>query len=244
MSMECLDYGASLICHPPESFNAVRFAVESRARIISPGTGEFRDYYQCASCKSENTFEGRPLFKAENYDFLPVVGPEGLLIFRRHAYCTEHYRESCGFKSAWGAPVMKLSAPGVVQSLPDGASIVRATLAGLPIVARTEIASEKTGMKAVIEYPVKTMNANSETNSWQIDTGPVLFPDLESDYEREIERFSLAFIALCDFEYAEFVTEQSVAILKDGEEAARVYHYSGPVGFSAKNELFALGGKF
>jgi len=31
------------------------------------------DYYQCASCKSENTFAERDLFQKDNYDFLPVL---------------------------------------------------------------------------------------------------------------------------------------------------------------------------
>ncbi len=74
-SMIPLDYGRSfLIGRAPA--NEVRFWVESRTRLIDAERGTSEDYLQVGSCKSENTFAERDLFHADNYDFLPVFGPE------------------------------------------------------------------------------------------------------------------------------------------------------------------------
>ena len=48
--------------------------------------------YQCASCKSENTFAPKDLFHKENYDFLPIFGPEDGVIFRRKATLNKDYK--------------------------------------------------------------------------------------------------------------------------------------------------------
>ena len=80
-----LDYGRSFICHvAPE--NSVRFWIESRTRIIDEKTGSATDYYQCGSCKSEDTFAKKNLLKEDNYDFLPIFGDGQILIFRRHSF--------------------------------------------------------------------------------------------------------------------------------------------------------------
>ena len=57
----CLDYGTSFVCNSAP-FNAVRFWIESRTTIIDDAAGVSTEFYQCASCKSENTFAHKDLF--------------------------------------------------------------------------------------------------------------------------------------------------------------------------------------
>ena len=54
-TIECLDYGRSFTCST-ETFNAVRFWVESRTILYDDEAKTKRVIYQCGSCKSENTF--------------------------------------------------------------------------------------------------------------------------------------------------------------------------------------------
>ena len=83
--MTPLDYGRSFILgNGPQ--NEVRFWVESRTRIIDEETGQRRDYVQTGSCKSEDTFAAKNLFYQDNYDFLPIFGPDDGIIFRRKAH--------------------------------------------------------------------------------------------------------------------------------------------------------------
>ena len=42
----------------------------------------------------------------------------------------------------------------------------------------TQVRNEETGLQAIMEYPVKTMNTNRANDIYQVDTGPVAFPDL------------------------------------------------------------------
>lgn len=135
--LRCLDYGRSFICGTA-SFNAVRFWVESRTTISDASTGESVDYYQCGSCKSENTFAERDLFHADNYDFLPILGAGEWLIFRRPARISEEYKRIQKVEDVWGPPDLKLKfAPA--RELSTWEAIRDATAAGLPLVTRTEM---------------------------------------------------------------------------------------------------------
>jgi len=239
--MKCLDYGRSFICHPPESENAVRFWVESRTTIVDEDGGKSTDYYQCGSCKSEDTFAPKDLFLEDNYDFLPIYGDGDLLVFRRRAYLNDNYREITGYKTAWGKPILKLvdAEPTVVLDTPQ--KVLEATLSAVPIVARTEIRNSKSRLRAVMEYPVKTMNTNVQRGIYQVDTGPVAFPDLERVYESQIDCLSLAFVAFNRADSADFVIEQPTPVMEQGKEITRVYHYSARVTLKATNTLLSAG---
>src|SRR5688572_7576436 len=89
--LDVIEYGRSfLVCRWPH--NQVRFWIESRTRFIDEDRGVVEDYYQCASCKSEDTFAKKDLFQADNYDFLPIFGPELGVIFRRRAWLNPNYK--------------------------------------------------------------------------------------------------------------------------------------------------------
>jgi hypothetical protein len=235
----CLDYGRSFICGTA-SFNAVRFVIESRTTIVDPRTGRAADYYPCASCKSENTFAPKDLFQKENYDFLPVLGEGHWLVFRRRAAASPSYRQLRKVEDLWGPPNLKLVEAGQVTVLDTWEKIRDATACGLPLVARTEIAGHE-GIRAVIEYPVKTMNISLEKKLYQVDTGPIAFPDLSTPCDPQIECLRLAFVAFNAPDFADFIVEQPTPIVEGGKQVAEVHHYSNPFSLPAKNTLLAVG---
>lgn len=235
-----LDYGLSYICHSAE-FNSVRFWVESRTRIIDERSGRQTDYQQCASCKSENTFAERDLFRKDNYDFLPVFGEGQVLIFRRPAGMSDRYRQVSRCEDVWGPPILRLRQARIVKRLDTWQRIFDATCAGLPIVAQTEIRNDQTALRAIMEYPVKTMNICPGSRMYQVDTGPLAFPDLARGCEPQIDCFSLAYVAFNASTFSDFVVEQPTAIGRSGEEVCSIYHYSNPYSLRADNRLFALG---
>ena len=240
LKMRPLDYGLSFICHTA-AFNAVRFWVESRTRIINDKAKTATDYYQCASCKSEHTFAEKDLFQQDNYDFLPILGGGHWLIFRRHVGVRETYRTLTSPEKLWGEPIMKLREAKEVTVLDTWEAIRDDTADAIPIVTQTEIANPETGLRAIIECPVKTMNISLEDRLYQVDTGPVAYPDLAKTCESEIDCLSLAFIALNAPGFADFVVEQPTPIIADDAKAAQTYHYSSPFSLPAKNLVLALG---
>ena len=237
--MDIIDYGRSFVCTTAD-LNSPRFRVESRCRIMDDRTGDFEDYVQCASCKSEHTFAEKGLFTEDNYDFLPVFGERHGVIFRRKAWLNENYKSIVASEGMWDGPVFHLVEPASVRVLESTAEIRRATHECLPIVAQTEIANEQTQLRAVIECPVKTMNIHDERDLYQVDTGPVIFPDIARRHEPAVEGFSLAFVAFNAPHFADFVIEAPTPIHRENNEVARVHHYSERKSLTARNTLYAI----
>ena len=73
----CLDFSYSFIAGAGP-LCAIRFVVESTCTVFDDTQGTAKVYYQCASCKSEDTFgrgteaSGNNLFQDPNYDFCPL----------------------------------------------------------------------------------------------------------------------------------------------------------------------------
>lgn len=237
--MPPLDYGLSFICHSAV-VNSVRFWVESRTRIIDDRTGTWTDFYQCGSCKSENTFAERDLFMKENYDFLPVFGGEDVLVFRRPASLSERYRTIKKAVEMWGEPEMKLQEGGRVMELTEWNAIASATADAIPLVAQTEVANTETRLRAIMEFPVKTMNIDPEKKRYQVDTGTIALPDLTIHANPLIDALRLAFVAFNTADFADFIIEQPIAITGDNGSNCQTYHYSNPVSMPSKNRIFAV----
>ena len=236
--MTCLDYGRSFICNTA-SFNAVRFWVESRTVLMD---GEQRiEFYQCGSCKSENTFAKENLFAVENYDFLPILGDGYWLVFRRTAKLNPTYRSLKKMEDIWGPANLKLREARQLSVLETWEQIRDATAAATPIVSRTEIQDATTGLKAIIECPVKTMNISLDKMLYQVDTGPIALPDLSKRYEPRIDSLRLAFVAFNAPHFADFVIEQPTKVIEEEQERCQIHHYSGPISLKAKNTLLAVG---
>ena len=232
--MTPLDYGRSfLIGNGPE--NEVRFWVESRTRIIDETSGQREDYVQVGSCKSEHTFAKDNLLHEDNYDFLPVFGPEWSVVYRRHANLRDSYREIRRSEEWWNGQQYHLIVGSDVEELTSDAAVREATYDSVPIVAQTQVWNEETGLQAIMEYPVKTMNTNRANDIYQVDTGPVAFPDLSQRHARHVDALSLAFVVFNAPHFADFVLEAPTRV---GDE--QVYHYSKLVSLAAVNRLYAV----
>ncbi|NKB68897.1 MAG: hypothetical protein GKR89_17665 [Candidatus Latescibacteria bacterium] len=237
--MQPLDYGHSmLIGNGPE--NEVRFWVESRTLIIDEESGHSEQYVQAGSCKSEHTFAEKDLFHADNYDFLPIFGPKWSIVYRRWADCRDQYKECKLSQQLWNGQQYRLVEGAGARLLEDHEAILAATHRWEPIVAQTEIWNEATRQRAIVEYPVKTLNTNRQGPvHYQVDSGPVVFPDLTRRWERVVEGMSLAFVAFNAPHFADFVLEGPTSIGPQGQDAA-VHHYSHLLTLEAKNRLYAL----
>ncbi len=180
------------------------------------------------------------MFYEDNYDFTPIFGPEYGLVFRRYAYLNEMYRRTPEAATMWGGQRYSLKEPIDCRLLNTNEEIRVATIADDLLVAQTEISNLDLGLRAIIEYPVKTMNIHNERNLYQVDTGPVLLPDLSKHYERIVDAIQLAYVAFNVPQFADFVVEQPTAIVEDGEEVAKIHHYSGLISLPANNRVFAM----
>ena len=214
----------------PIEQNDVRLQVESLVRLYDAEASPTRTIYQCAACKAENTFDAAgpgDLFKRPNYDFVPVACGSELLIFRRGLLAADGgYRSYYPYMPAFGDLREHIVAARGVERLTDFRAVAEASSAGTPIIGRTVLADSGTGLRAELEYPVKTINIRYRPDVYQFDTGPVLFPDLGVRREVWADYLSLAFLA---YEtrtdgYADFVIESPVPV-GPAPGAPRVMHY-------------------
>ena len=235
--MECIDYGRSFLAGKAP-WNSVRFWIESRTRVVDERSGAVEDYYQCGSCKSEDTFAEKNLFYDDNYDFLPVFGPRWGVVFRRRAHLNENYRSCVEVEKLWDGQDYHVVVSKGARTLQTNAEIREACAAWLPLVSRTEIEAKDAGLRVIVECPVKTINIHSEKDLYQVDTGPVALPDLAERHEPVVAGFSLAFIAFNRPDTAYLVIEAPTPI--EGGKAAMVYHYSKLVDLPARNTLLAV----
>ncbi len=238
-AIQCLDYGRSFICNT-STMNAVRFWVESRTILYDDRAGTNLVIYQCGSCKSERTFAKDNLLAEDNYDFMPIYGGEDMLILRRHVDARDGYRQLRKVNDVWGEPILRLHYGKTVKELNTFEEIRDVTATDTPLAAQTEIANEETGLRCVMEYPIKTMNISIDKSIWQVDTGPIAFPDLTKRFDPPVDSVRLAFAVFNAPHFCDFVIEQPTPIERDGEEVCRVYHYSNPVSFPAKNRVLAV----
>ena len=233
-----LDYGRSFLIGNGPS-NEVRFWAESRTRIIDEETGESEDYLQCGSCKSEDTFAEKDLFSEDNYDFLPIFGPEYGIVFRRKAWLNPGYKSIVPAQELWNGQDYHLVEDADAQELETNEAVLQATYDFAPVVSQTEIRSEDTKLRAIIECPVKTLNTNRERCVYQVDTGPVAFPDLTQRHERHADGICLAFVAFNVPHFADFVVEVATRI-GEGESACAIHHYSERLSLPAVNRVYAV----
>ena len=168
----------------------------------------------------ENTFGEGDLTKVPTYDFSPIFARDEYRAIRlflnrlgeSHVLLKDS-EDTVRFQIVQGEK------PAVLREYRD---VVRATLEGRPIIGRMEIAFRGGKMRAIIDYPVKTMNTCVKKGIFQVDSGPVLYPDLESPHNRTIETFKKAFVICRTFDTSELALLTPTFILDGVKEASRI----------------------
>lgn len=230
---------------PPYSLNNARIQLECCCEVTEKSTGWNDKYVLGASCKTERVGVERDIWTKPNSDFVPIFSSSGFLNLKTYAQAGQDvdlYPPGSGKQTDRQTGLHEevfdstridiVDRPGVILNSPR--EIVEATLANHPLTARTRIESER--YVAVIEYPVKTMNANERDDVYQTDTGPVLYPDLTAEPEDMLSRFELAFAAFNCFDWVELLVRTETEITED----VSVYHYSRAERHESQNEIIQL----
>lgn len=236
--MKTCDFSRSFITFVTKNHtNNARIQVESRCEIVDQERGNSETYYLVASCKGEDTYGKGMLFFVPNYDFCMIYSSNDFMIIRTY-HNAELDNRTVGDNRGHFLDVhfhIKMIEGNIIDNVDE---IVKFTLANYPLNGRTEISDDSGKLRAIIEFPIKTMNVNDQTLMYQVDTGPILLPNFESKKERMVERFDLAYIAYNRTDEAYFVVLEPTPI-KDGSPD-KVSHYSKVFGTKAKNSIIAL----
>ena len=236
--MKTCDFGRSFVTFVTRGRgNNARIQVEARCEMTD-AQGAVEEYFLVASCKGEDTYGKGVLFLDPNYDFCAIFSRKEFMIIRVGAPYVNKNTIAANADRFDDVLFDIKMADGEVLS-PD-AAVVKATLAGRVVNGRTEIADKAEKRRAMIEFPVKTMNVNDINNIYQVDTGPILLPDFEAKKERAVECFQQAFVAYNKADEAYFVIQEPIPASPDQPNGPKVGHYSRIVRMDAKNSVIAL----
>lgn len=227
--MNACDFGRSFATFTLEGrANNARIQVEAICDL-----GDTR-YVLVASCKSEDTYADDDLFYESNYDFCVIYSATEYQIVRVRLPLGDDWREAGLIADRFeGVSIDLADAPA--RECADPREIVEATLANDPMVCVTELLDETGAICARLEYPVKTMNVNDQRFSYQVDTGPIIVPDLTRTVELEVQRLDLAFVAWNRLDRAELIVQQPTLV---GEQIAG--HYSEIRKCAARNSMWRV----
>jgi hypothetical protein len=229
----------------PITRNQVRIPVECRCEVTNPQTGATTQYVLGASCKTEKVNVDRDVWLIPNADFCVVSSDQTFLIIKRfeqldvdvptESNMARPARRQVGESDgAWTRHSRNLHmVAGRQLELPD--QVITTTLANRPLTSRTEFVLPD-GQLVMIEYPVKTINVSERDRYYQVDTGPVLFPDLSIGHESFVGNFRLAYIAHNCADWAEIIVNVPTPVAK----GISVDHYSQPVRLETRNSMIEL----
>jgi hypothetical protein len=227
--------------------NSARILFEARCTVTNADTGEQDVFYLSNPCRSEWMYRDEEIFVLPNGDFRAIHSATRYRAMRRPLTEDDPVDEARRNRpsdlptaSFIGYDLVTRALPHVTP-LTTEAAIIAAIQAGESLVGRSEIWDEGGQVRATLDYPIKTINFNSEPARVQVDTGPLLLPDFAATDEHWIDRIVLAHIGYNTFDRAEFIIQRPTPIEREGRTVATVLHYAEVRVQAARHTLFSAG---
>lgn len=234
---------------PPFTLNNARFPLECVLRLSQPVAqgGKTTQYVLGSSCKAEQVHVTENVWHDPAADMCLVASPDEFLVIKSWdrnnrgvmlsppTLGEQPERQVGRCSDAFTALNLthKFSTASVLATTEE---IVDAVLSDRPLVSQTEYELEN-GMRVFLEYPVKVVNASEREMFYQVDTGPVLIPDVASfDGVHEISMLRQAFMAHNTLNCTEMLMNVPTAI----GGGLSVNHYSKVVKVKATNRMLAV----
>ncbi|MCY3771100.1 MAG: hypothetical protein OXG98_03635 [Gemmatimonadetes bacterium] len=235
-------YKGGFVGVPGQAYQ-VRFHLEAACTVENLETGRKTDLYLGAPCRTEYTIARRNLFQ--------IPSDEWRMAFSRNLSIPISRRPSTEPAEIAGTPLEKqfhaheidIRRYDSVETLTHARAVVDATtnrdlMNGRIVYRETDQPGRPgqsgqpnhsdlpgRGLKVTLEFPVDLININEEDAEFQVCTGPVVLPDLETWDGSEVHRVFLADAAISGFDHAEFILRREI------EAAEREKHwYEAPRG--------------
>ena len=231
---------------PPFSLNNARIPIECRCVVTEKATDQSQAFVLGASCKTERVGVEGDIWLEPNADFCPIFSDDRYLSLKTYSQVgttMELFPPGSGGQSDRQTGLIDETYDSVKidmtecegTPLDSAQEIVEAVLANQNLVARTELENDR--YHALIEHPVKTINANERDWIYQTDTGPVLFPDLSVEPDAMLTSLELAYSAFNCPDWIEFIVRRVTPTTSD----VSVYHYSDAVRCDSRNQMLRIG---
>ena len=235
--------------------------MSSVSRILLDGVctlinsdGEKDVFYLTAPCRSEHTHSDGQLIVMPNYDFRGIFGSKEYKIYRNHWVSNPDYLDDPGLDTTggrileesglhntkWNDVKLDINYFDNTKELTNNQSVSDSTLDNSILVGQTELINEKTQQKAILEYPIKTMNVIKSVPRFQVDTGPILVPNFDSNKKLKVDSLDIAHIVYNQFNRGEYISRKPVQIANTNDGPLSVTDYSELAKYAGINRLYAV----
>ncbi len=238
--MNAIDFANSYMTWlPHDNGNIARIQLDAACTLIDEKSGEREQFYLIAPCRAERMYLDTPLFQLPNYEFCGIWSADEFLIIRT-AWVSERDNRQYGLgRVRWREIRLDIRTFAHTEVLSEAGAIVQATLSNLALNARTELVDAESGQRALLEYPIKTMNLMQEPPRFQVDTGPLILPDFKATVPRAIESFEMAHVVYHTLDKAEFILRKPVPAGDGGNPGAASTDYSVVQIMPAQHQILA-----
>lgn len=183
----------------------VRFNIEAMFEIRDEATGAVAEHFVSAPCRTEYTIANRNLFQIPSSEFRMAFSRSSRLTIARRPSTEQEPINNALLTAAWQDHKIDIRTFSSVTELKTAREVIDATLANDKLNARSTYRDARRGLTVTVEYPVNLINLNVEDGEFQVCTGPVIVPDLNTWDGKEIQRVFLAHVAISAFDWVEFV---------------------------------------
>ena len=217
-------YTGGFVGVPGQAYQ-VRFHLEAACTVEDLESGRKTDLYLGAPCRTEYTIARRNLFQ--------IPSDEWRMAFSRSLSIPISRRPSTEPAGTRGTPLAEqfkghdidIRQYDTDDTLTNAREVVQATLDRDLMNVRITWTAPDRNLQVTLEFPVDLININEEDAEFQVCTGPVVLPDLETWDGSEVHRVFLADAAVSGFDHAEFILRREI------EAAEREKHwYEAPRG--------------
>ncbi len=215
----------------PMTLNNVRAPLDARAVLTETATGTEKEYVLTVSCQTEQVWVKRDIWHQPSADMLMIAAKDEFMVVKRWDKAEKgilRHPASLGVQPERQVddPAVCFERFGIDRVIRPGRllenvdQIVATLFTNAPVVAQTEYTSD--GYHVVLEYPVKIVNFSEREGYYQVDTGPVLFPELGAGPKALINGMQLAYVAHNCQNWAEFLVNSPTPV----GPGLKVHHYS------------------
>lgn len=249
--MELLDYRSCFAINSSardgEEKNTCRTQLLARCAFSRSSDGHTEQYFLGKECIGEYMYQERGIAQVPTSEVCTIFSDADSSLLKKFANhdndvvqpgeMTVPRKGFDGSYAHWTSLRFLLKeVEGRLLETPD--EIINATINGAPLVGRTTLDDPSGEWQAILEYSVPYMNVHPPENRFQVDVGPILYPDFDSTAPSLVERLQLAYVMFNRLDAVEFALRVPTRVAEG--HSATTLHYSEVVKTAASSALYRL----
>ena len=249
--MQVIDYRSSFTINysarDGSPKNICRTLILAKCALINEQTGESGEYFLGKACIGEHMYMDIGIAQEPTSEVSVIFNESETSLQKKFVNHEDDVVQSGpwgmkhrGFDGgyAYSTDLQFILTATDARPLATPQEIARSTLAGEPMVGRTTLSDGGLGWSALLEYPIVYVNLQPGHDRFQVDVGPVLYPDLSSTPDMLVDRLRFAYIMYNSFDEAEFAIRVPTSVAEG--QPAETLHYSRVIKVAATHQVFSL----